>query len=103
MLNLVATPLFPRFVHISWQPLLNEEQIGPILDYQIILFVLGRNSPPDTVTTSSTSIVIGLLYPGSYYQCSVASRTNGGQQNSTDIVFQLPPDGKRNVLHICTP
>ena len=97
MRSLSANPLSPRTVNISWQPPLHVESI---LDYKIILTLQGRNNAPQSLTTSSTSTVVDSLYSGSFYLCIVTSRTTGGRQSSTDILFQMPPDGEGSFFSI---
>ena len=78
-------------MNISWQPPLNERNV---IDYHITLTSLYRNSQiPTQNVTVSTSIVMTMLDPGTFYLCTVAARTSAGLQQSLNILIKLPPDG----------
>ena len=101
--SLMGTAMSSRSMNISWQ---QPEGIQKILDYHITISPLNGNSPPRNFTTTSTSIVVDLLHPDSFYLCTVASRVSIGLQPSTNVLLKLPADGENTALlrtiHICS-
>ena len=95
--SLVARPLSPRSVNISW---LTPHNGVTFLDFLVTITPLNRHRQPRYDTTSSTSIVISQLKPGAFYLCMVAARTQSGLLPSVStVLMELPPDGNRVLTH----
>jgi receptor-type tyrosine-protein phosphatase Q len=82
--------LSPRSLNLSWQPPLLMS--GPNLNYRINITPLNGHSGFRTILTNSTSVVIDMLHPASFYLCLVTSRSGTGLWQPTSILLELPPD-----------
>ena len=47
-----------------------------------------------SIITTSTSIVVAFLHPNYFYECLVGFRTATVLGPPSELVFQLPEDGK---------
>lgn len=95
--SLMATALSPQSVIISWQPPLEEERNGQIIDYHINVTHYKGNGRTHMTVTASTSVLVNSLHPNYIYQCSVASRTSVGLGPLNQVLLKLPPDGKKQA------
>ena len=93
----MVTALSPQSVIISWQPPLEEERNGQIIDYHInVTHYKGEGGTYVTVS-ASTSVVVNSLHPNYIYQCSVSSRTSAGLGPLKNVLLKLPPDGEKQA------
>ena len=104
--NLMANALSPRSMRVSWQPPMEEERNGEILDYHVNVTLVGSTGEPHTFTTPTTSIVVDSLHPHYIYLCSVTARTRAGLGPVTTILERLLPDSEKDnkidSTFICT-
>ena len=98
MQSLRGIVLSPRSLNVYWQPPLLMS--GPNLNYRINITLLNGYSGFRTILTNSTSVVIDMLHPASFYLCVVTSRSGTGLWQSTSILLELPPDGNGVIFSI---
>ena len=94
MQSLEAYALSSSSARVSWQPPLERDRNGQILEYQINVTHLGDNMKLLSSWTAAISVDVHLLHPDYIYRFYVASRTSAGLGPSTNILIQMPQDGR---------
>lgn len=93
MQSLEVITISPTTAQVLWQPPLEEERHGLILDYQVNVTHFGNVTENRSSQTTNTSIDVYFLHPNYLYRFIVASRTSAGLGPHADIFQQLPQDG----------
>ena len=90
----MAVAVSSRSMIISWQPPIEEQRNGQIIEYNVNITLYKGTGESYMTTSVSTSVVVNSLHPNYVYQCFVASRTSAGLGPLNQVVLKLPPDGE---------
>jgi len=91
--DLVAVPLDPRTLYITWKPPAEEDRNGIIRRFVINVTELDTGTSLE-LESVNTGITVQDLHPFYRYSLTVAAESVALGPASSDLVTEMPEDGK---------
>ena len=96
--NLIAAPLDPRTLHITWQPPVEEDRNGIIRRYIINITELNSGNEYQ-LENASTEITVQDLHSFYRYSYSVAAETVALGPFTPASIIEMPEDGMLSLSY----